>query len=226
MSRGVVQAVIFDMDGVILDSQGLACHAWTRAVQSLGYQLSDELNLELLGRNQSDSDAILRHRLGDGFPVEAARRSATIIFGDLTAADGVPLKSGVGSLLDFLDGRELKKAIATSTPRAACLRHLTRSKLLHRFDATVCGDEVVKGKPAPDIFLQAARLLQIDPASCVVLEDSFAGIRSAYAAGMIPVMVPDLKQPDAEIRALAYRVVPNLDGARDAIATLLDGAPE
>jgi beta-phosphoglucomutase-like phosphatase (HAD superfamily) len=98
--------------------------------------------------------------------------------------------------------------------------------LLHRFDVTVCGDEVPVGKPAPDIFLQAAQLLQIDPASCVVLEDSFAGIRAAHAAGMIPVMVPDLKQPDAEIRALAYRVVPDLDGARDTIATLLDGAPE
>jgi beta-phosphoglucomutase-like phosphatase (HAD superfamily) len=97
--------------------------------------------------------------------------------------------------------------------------------LLHRFDATVCGDEVVKGKPAPDIFLRAARLVQTDPASCVVLEDSFAGIRAAHAAGMIPVMVPDLKQPDAEIRALAYRVVPDLDGAQRVIAALLDGAP-
>lgn len=216
-----VRAVIFDMDGVILDSQGLASRAWARAVQSLGYQLPDELNLELLGRNIPDSDAILRDRLGAEFPVDAARRAARVVFAELTGANGVPLKPGVGPLLDFLDEKRLKKAVATSTPRETCVRHLTRSQLLQRFDEIVCGDEVPVGKPAPDIFLQAARLLWVDPASCVVLEDSFAGIRAAHAAGMIPIMVPDLKQPDDEIRAISPRVAPDLDGAQSVIADLL-----
>jgi len=216
-----VKAAIFDMDGVILDSQGLATRAWSRAVADLGYRLTEELNLELVGRNVPDSNAILCRALGPEFPLEAARRAAREFFVALTPATGVPLKPGVESLLDFLESKGVRKAVATSTPRPACVRHLQHWKLLDRFSVVVCGDEVPSGKPAPDIFLQAARLLNVQPAECVVIEDSFAGIRAAHAAGMLPIMVPDLKAPDDEIRALAYRVVPNLDGARQVIAALI-----
>jgi len=216
-----VKAVIFDMDGVILDSQGLASRAWARAVADLGYCLTEDLNLELVGRNVPDSNAILRRALGPEFPVEAARRAARTFFAELTPDTGVPLKPGVSSLLDLLDSKAVRKAMATSTPRAACLRHLQHWKLVERFSVIVCGDEVPSGKPAPDIFLQAARLLNVQPTECVVIEDSFAGIRAAHAARMIPIMVPDLKQPDETIRRLAYRVVRNLDEARDVIAALI-----
>ena len=223
MQPNAVKAVVFDMDGVILDSQGLALKAWARAVADLGYSLTEELNLEMVGRNVPDSNAILRRALGPEFPVEAARRAAREVFAELTPATGVPLKPGVEPLLDLLESKGLRKAVATSTPRPACVRHLQHWKLLDRFSAIVCGDEVPSGKPAPDIFLRAAQLLNVQPADCVVIEDSFAGIRAAHAAGMIPIMVPDLKQPDDEIRALAYRVVPNLDGVRQVITTLIQG---
>lgn len=221
MKADSLEAVIFDMDGVLLDSQGLATQAWTRAVTSLGYRLTEEVSLGLLGRNASDSDAILRQTLGPEFPVEVARRAARTLFAELTAEKGIALKHGVRPLLDFLEVNGVRKAVATSTPRVACIRHLWNCDLLRRFPVIVCGDEVAAGKPAPDIFLLAARLLQVDPASCVVLEDSFAGIQAAHAAGMTPIMVPDLKPPDETIRELAYRVVATLDEAREVIARMI-----
>jgi HAD superfamily hydrolase (TIGR01509 family) len=221
MNARSAKAVIFDMDGVILDSQGLALKAWARAVADLGYCLTEDLNLELVGRNVPDSNAILQRALGPAFPVEAARRAAREFFAELTPATGVPLKPGVEQFLDFLESKGVRKAVATSTPRPACVRHLQHWKLLDRFSVVVCGDEVPSGKPAPDIFLQAARLLNVQPADCVVIEDSFAGIRAAHAAAMIPIMVPDLKAPDDTIRGLAYRVVRNLDEAREVIAALI-----
>jgi HAD superfamily hydrolase (TIGR01509 family) len=219
-----VEAVIFDMDGVILDSEGPATMAWKRAMADLGYRLTDELNQQLIGRNVPDSNAILRSTLGADFPAEAARQGATRLFAELTAAQGIPVKSGLAGLLDFLDAKELKRAVATSTAREDCERALTRCKLLERFKVIVCGDEVAVGKPAPDIFLRAAKLLEAAPEACVVLEDSFAGIRAAHAARMIPIMVPDRLQPDDTIRRLAHTVVPSLAEAREVIATLIGDA--
>lgn len=221
MTAAGVQAVIFDMDGLMLDSQRMATDAWTRAVAGVGFRLTEELNLQLIGRNARDSDAIMRAALGADFPVDATRHTARQLFSDLTQERGIPVKPGLGALLDFLEARAVQTAVATSTPRAACVRHLQRAHLLQRFAVLVCGDEVATGKPDPDIFLTAARLLGARPEACVVLEDSFAGIRAAHAAGMIPIMVPDLLPPDEDIRALAYRVVPTLDQALDVIAALL-----
>ncbi len=221
MQAASIEAVIFDMDGVILDSERPATAAWKGVLRDLGYCLTDEINRQLIGRNVPDSDAILRETLGKDFPVDAARRAAKRRFAELTAVDGILLKPGVQTLLDFLDAKAIKRAIATSTAREACERALRRHDLLHRFDATVCGDEVDAGKPAPDIFLEAARRLHARPAACVVLEDSFAGIRAAHAAGMMPIMVPDSVPPDATIRRLAYRLAPTLSDARDVIASLL-----
>ncbi len=216
-----LQAVIFDLDGLILDSQRLATDAWTRAVATFGHCLTADLSLQLIGRNARDSDAILCTALGADFPVDAVRQTARQFFSDLTQERGIPVKPGLEALLSFLEARAVPTAVASSSSRASCVRHLQRAHLLQRFAVLVCGDEVKEGKPSPEIFLTAARLLGTDPEACIVLEDSFTGIRAAHAAGMIPIMVPDLLPPDADIRALAYRVVPSLDQARDVIASLL-----
>ena len=221
MTDARVQAVIFDMDGLMLDTQRLATEAWTRAVKDLGHALTEDMNRQLLGRNAKDSDVIMRAVLGADFPVETAREAARQIFRELAQAQGIPVKPGLGGLLDFLEARAVRTAVATSSSREACVRHLRHANLLQRFAVLVCGDEVSNGKPHPEIFLTAARILGVRPEACVVLEDSFTGIRAAHAAGMIPIMVPDLVPPDEDTRALAYRVVPSLNQARDVIAALL-----
>jgi HAD superfamily hydrolase (TIGR01509 family) len=216
-----LQAVILDMDGLMLDSQHLATEAWRQAVSSFGFLLSDEINLSLIGRNAHDADEILRWAFGSNFPINDVRELAARKFGQLTSDEGISVKKGLRELLAFLELEAIPKAVATSTSRAECIRHLGKANLLSNFPFVVCGDEVGKGKPAPDIFLKAAHHLQVSPEACVVLEDSFSGIQAASAAGMIPIMVPDLKEPDAEIRQLTRAVVRDLFEAKEVIKKLM-----
>jgi HAD superfamily hydrolase (TIGR01509 family) len=218
----MIQAVIFDMDGLMLDSQRIATKAWKRAVAAFGFHPTDEINLSLIGRTIPDTNEILRTAFGSDFPVHEVRHLAEREFTDLTRDSGIPVKRGLRELLDFLEQKHLKLAVATSTPRYYCLHHLQQSDLVQKFKVIVCGDEVAKGKPAPDIFLKASELLEVVPGHCVVLEDSYAGVRAAYHAEMIPVMVPDLKEADDEMRALSYAVVEDLVAAKDVILGLLD----
>ena len=224
MKKNSVQAVIFDMDGLMLDSQRIATEVWKKAVAAFGYYMTDEMRLSLIGRTISDTNDILRSAFGSDFPINEIRRLATEEFSDLTRDSGIPVKRGLRELLDFLDQKQLQTAVATSTSRYYCLRSLQRSDLAHRFKVIVCGDEVLQGKPAPDIFLRASELLNVVPEHCVVLEDSYAGVRAAHHAKMIPIMVPDLKEADDEMRALAHAVVSDLITAKDVIIRLMDEA--
>jgi HAD superfamily hydrolase (TIGR01509 family) len=224
MKRNSIQAVIFDMDGLMLDSQRIATEVWKSAVEAFGYRLTDETRLSLIGRTISDTNAILRSAFGSNFPINEIRRLATEEFSAFTKDNGIPVKRGLRELLDFLDQEQLPTAVATSTSRYYCLRSLQRSDLAHRFKVIVCGDEVPQGKPAPDIFLRASELLDVVPERCVVLEDSYAGVRAAHNARMIPIMVPDLKEADDEMRALAHAVVSDLTAAKDVIQKLLNDA--
>jgi beta-phosphoglucomutase-like phosphatase (HAD superfamily) len=218
-----IQAVIFDMDGLMLDSQRLATDAWQEAVASFGFQLTDEINLSMIGRNMHDSAAILRSAFSSQFPVDDVRELAARTFSQLTSVSGIPVKTGLWELLVFLDAESIPKAVATSTSRTDCIRHLKKANLISRFPVIVCGDEVTKGKPSPDLFLKAADKLEVKPTGCLVLEDSFPGIRAASAAGMIPIMVPDLKEADDEMRELAHAVVADLHEAKEVITQLLHG---
>lgn len=216
-----IKAVIFDMDGLMLDSQRIATKAWKNAVSYYGYSLSDEDNLLLIGRNIVDSNEILYSLYGPKFPIEEIRKYARQLFSYYVKDDGIPIKAGLTKLLDFLDGKNISTAVATSTSRNDCIMNLNKCDLTHRFKVIVCGDEVSIGKPEPDLFLKVAELLQVSPEFCVVLEDSFAGIRAAKAAGMIPIMVPDLIEPNDEIKSLAHKVVPSLNEAKLEIENLL-----
>jgi HAD superfamily hydrolase (TIGR01509 family) len=171
-----------------------------------------------------DTNDILRSALGSDFPVDEVRSLATKEFTELTRDRGIPVKRGLRELLDFLDQKQLLTAVATSTSRYYCLRSLQRSDLAHRFKVIVCGDEVQRGKPAPDIFLKASELMGITPEGCIVLEDSYAGVRAAHSARMVPIMVPDLKEADDEMRALAHAVVSDLLAAKMVILSLLGEA--
>jgi HAD superfamily hydrolase (TIGR01509 family) len=220
-SNNSINAVIFDMDGLMLDSQRIATTALKNAVSHYGYLLNDEANLQLVGRNRRDSNEILRSIFGLKFPIDPIREYARQLFYEYVKDDGIPIKTGLLKLLDFLDKKNMSTAVATSTNRDDCIANLDKCDLTRRFKIIVCGDEVAVGKPEPDLFLKASELLQVAPKFCIVLEDSNAGIRAAQAAGMIPIMVPDLIEPTAEIKSLAHIVVPSLNEARLEIENLL-----
>ena len=202
-------AIIFDMDGLMLDTERLARRAWRQAGAEWGYAIPDEVYLLAVGRTKPDTEKLFRDALGPDFPFQEMYEHKQAYMQAATE-DGIPIKPGLFDLLARIDALGLAKTVATSTARPMAIQKLTLSGLIERFDFIVCGDEVANGKPAPDIYLAAALGLKASPTECLVLEDSEAGIRAAYAAGMTPVMIPDLKQPSPETRALAYRVLPSL----------------
>lgn len=221
MNSKNVEAVIFDMDGLMVDTERLAREFWLMALDEFGARLTESQYLRIVGRTAVDSTAILKEMLGADFPVEECRaRMRELYYADI-ARKGVPIKAGLLELVAFLNAESIRYAVATSTARDITTRKLEIAGLTSQFNAIVAGDEVTNGKPNPEIFLKAASLLGASPERVVVLEDSSNGIRAAHAANMIPIMVPDLIQPDDEIKSLAYAVVGSLHEARDVITNLL-----
>jgi HAD superfamily hydrolase (TIGR01509 family) len=204
-------AVIFDMDGLMLDSERIYRAAWQRAAADLGYPMSDALYELSIGRTIADGQALVAEALGPGFPLSAFQRRWTGYWRELQAA-GIPPKPGLPELLRALDAARIRRAVATSTLREEALR--TLGNLAAGFHALVTGEEAPLGKPAPDIFLLAARRLGIAPARCLVLEDSEPGVRAAHAAGSAVILVPDLKLPSPEVAALAWQVLSSLHEVR------------
>ena len=162
-----------------------------------------------VGRTKEDAEQLFCRALGPDFPFRQMydRKQQYV---DQAIQRGIPTKPGLFNLIDLIEQLGLPKAVATSTARPRARQKLTLTRLLDRFDFVVCGDEIANGKPAPDIYLAAADGLRVPPARCLVLEDSEAGIKAAHAAGMRPIMIPDLKQPSAETKRLAYRILPSL----------------
>ena len=205
-----LSAVLFDMDGLMFDTEPLALVAWRQALAERGYSLTDELGLEMLGRTTEDTRLILRKALAADLPFEALFQRKKEIVGEHVAQHGVSAKPGLVELLAWLSSRHVATAVASSARRDDVSAKLARAAVPHRFDALITGDQVQNGKPAPDIFLAAARQLGVAAPACVVLEDSEAGIQAAHAAGMRPVMVPDLKPPSPETARLAFRICASL----------------
>jgi HAD superfamily hydrolase (TIGR01509 family) len=204
------EAVIFDMDGLMLDTEAPALRAWESAARGLGREFDLTLCRQMIGRSFVDCVALIRARHGSDYPVDALTSAWAADYDAIVAAEGISRKPGLDDILDLLDERGIATAVATSTRRERARAKLDRVGLLHRFAALVGGDEVARGKPAPDIFLAAAERLGVAARDCIVLEDSEPGIIAAAAAGMTPVMVPDLHPPSAELLARKPLVLASL----------------
>lgn len=195
-------AVLFDMDGLLLDSERVALGIMSACASELGLAWSPEVGLRIIGRNVDDSSRILREHYGNDARLDALPAAFRARYDRHIDDYAIAHKPGVTELLDLLDAHGIARAVATSTQRERAARKLERNGLLRRFDALVGGDEVARGKPAPDIFLAAARALDVQPSACLVLEDSNSGARAGLAAHMAVVMVPDLLEPDDDVIAM------------------------
>jgi len=213
-------AVIFDMDGLMLDTEPLAARAWTVAAQAIGIHFDDAVTPRLIGRNFPDCRALIGAHHGETYPVDELMRAWHGAYDAIVATDGVALKPGLLPLLSWLEAEAIPKAVATSTRRSRAEAKLLHAGLAARFAALVGGDEVAHGKPAPDIFLEAAARLGMATTACLVLEDSEPGVRAAIAAGMATIMVPDLMAPSDALLAHAPLVLPDLHAVLHHLATL------
>jgi len=203
-------AVVFDMDGLLLDSERIAYDIGRQVSLDLGIPWTHETAMQLIGRNSREHEALLKGAFGEDYPLEVHQAEFGRRYEAVIAQGTIPLKPGVHELFDVLDARRLPRAVATSTRRSRALPKLEAVGLLARVDLVVAGDEVSRGKPAPDIFLAAAERLGQAAGRCLALEDSNAGVRSAHAAGMRVVMVPDLLRPADDIRDAGIMVAASL----------------
>lgn len=210
-----IRAVIFDMDGLLIDSERPARTAWQKAVAEWGYEMSDAIYAMVSGRTVPDAQRVFAEVYGADFPFYDIRKRRVAIARNHFAEHGIAVKDGVDELLELITRHDFPRAVATSTAHKAAYEKLEKTGLKIHFPTVVTGDEIDKGKPAPDIFLLAAKRINANPSECVVLEDSEAGIRAANAAGMTPIMVPDLVEPSEDIRTIAAHIMPSLHAVSD-----------
>ena len=205
-----MQGVIFDMDGLLADSEKLAMAVCVEAGQSLGYNVTPALALRTLGRTRASCDAIYQAAI-PAYVAEDFYTAFDRIFFHRVETEGIPLKPGAIALLDAMAERDIPGALASSSRMVRIHACLDRHNVLPRFQAVVSGENMVNSKPAPDIFLEAARQLHAAPEACLVLEDSKNGLMAGRAAGMRVCMVPDLLPYTEELAPFCDWVVENLE---------------
>ena len=212
----VVQAVVFDMDGLLLDTETVYRAAMVEAGSAFGIPMTGEIYASMVGKTSPESAVMLTQLFGADFPVQDyfARVWTDV---ELLLEAEVRLKTGVMEILDHLDALGMPRAIATSNSHQSVNRYLGRFDLVKRFHTVVANTDVERHKPHPDPYLEAARRLNVHPSMCVALEDSHPGVRAAHAAGMMTVMVPDILDPNEEMHDKCIHVAESLHAVLDLL---------
>lgn len=204
------ELIIFDMDGLMFDTEKISYVAWKEAAALYNYQIDSALFEKTIGTNLINTKKIYGEFFGDRFPFDLISEERVKISEEMIKSNGVPIKKGLYELIQYLNQNKVKMAVATSTSRKRALNLLRLVQLENYFDYILCGDEIENSKPNPEIFLKVAKELKCTPSKCLVLEDSELGVTAAYNAGMVPIMIPDLKEPSTEIQSLIFRRMNNL----------------
>ncbi len=209
MFKEPVKAALFDMDGLLIDSEAVYIKAMQAAARSLDREMPLDFCHRMVGVPRVECNVMIQELYGEGFDLEEFRGVYSANVRDLMEAR-VPIKAGVVEVLDLLAGRGVPCGVATSANRPTAESHLGRAGLLPRFAAVVTRDDVERAKPFPDIYLEAARRLGIPPGNCIAFEDSPPGLIAAHAAGTMAIMVPDILQPSDEVRAKCLHIAPDM----------------
>lgn len=207
----MISVVIFDMDGLMFDTERLAKDAWHEVGRRLGCPIGERVLARIRGATPQASAQVFREVFGDGFDYPSAKKMRNEWVERQIDQHGVPIKPGLEKLLCELQSMGIRRAVASSSPRDTVEKYLRLTKLAGFFDAVVCAEDAVRSKPFPDGFLAAARALKTQPEYCLVLEDSANGLLAARNAGMKAVCIPDLTLPDEAALSTAAAVLPSLE---------------
>lgn len=204
-----VELVIFDMDGLIFDTEKLSYLSFVEAAKKFNINFDLKIFHKMLGTNHESIRNTLKDEFGDKMDIDEYIKEKRRINLSLLQ-DGAEKKYGLDELLMYLTDKNIKKAVATSSNREVALNILEKTNILQYFNYVLCGDEVRKSKPDPEVFLNVAKKLEVNPRNCLVLEDSEAGTIAASRGKIKVIIIPDLKEPDKEIEVLAYKKLNNL----------------
>lgn len=219
MNRNILyKAVVFDMDGVIFDSERAVMQCWKEVASRHNIPDIEKAILACTGTTMVRTREIMLNLYGADFPYDEYARESSVIFHSRYDGGRLPMKPGVKELLTFLKEHDKKIALASSTRQQVVTDELRDAGIIEYFDRIICGDMVSRSKPAPDIFLKACEELNISPSDSYAIEDSYNGIRAAHAGGLHPIMVPDLLPADEEMQSLAEIVLPNLTSVKEYLA--------
>ena len=213
----MIKALLFDMDGLLLDSERVVQHSWNVAGRLLGYGEVGEHIYHTLGMNVKGRMEYFKKTLGEEFTFEEFQTLSRKAFFEVAENEGIPLKRGAKELIFYAKQIGYKVGLVTSSRREYAVDILTKAEIFQYFDGCMFGDMVTKSKPDPEIYRKSAEMLGIAPEYCIAFEDAPAGVKSATTAGIDVIMVPDLVEPDEETRMRAWKVLHSLD---EAIAIL------
>ena len=204
-------AVVFDMDGVIFDSERAVLECWLELADKYAIPNIMEPYLACTGTTMARTREIMMETYGPDFPYDEYAAEASAMFHERYDGGRLPMKRGVREILEYLKSHGKRIALASSTRRETVVNQLRDAKILEYFDEVVTGDMVEKSKPEPDIFLLACEKVGVAPTRAFAIEDSYNGIRAAHSGKLRPIMVPDLRPADAEMKELAEAVLEDLE---------------
>ena len=217
----MIKGTVFDMDGLMFDSERITYNGWQKLMDENGYEYSIDVFKQTVGRRKKEVEQFYYSKYGKDFPYRKLSEIQRNNYINFVMTKGAPVKKGLYEILEFLKDNDIKIALATSTSRQTSLINLESAKVEKYFDTLVCGEDVTNGKPDPEVFLTAAKKIGIEPEQCVAFEDSFNGIRSAFAAGMTTVMVPDFIQPTDEILTMVNYLCSDLSNAVEVLKNVI-----
>ncbi len=204
------KAVIFDMDGIIFDSERLILDCWEKVGEKYHFSGIREVCIDCIGTNSVKTREIISSYYGESFPYDEYKKEVTGLFREYVQTKGLPVKKGVRELLQYLKAEKIPIGLASSTRLAIVEEELRQAGLYDYFQIVMGGDQLKRSKPEPDIYLLTCEKMGILPKYAYAIEDSYNGIRSAYSAGMMPIMVPDILQADDEMKEKSIAVLQDL----------------